>query len=198
MSLPATDNFNRGAQADLGANWTFAYNSAHTQALNNAVGDNGGDYNIAYWGADSFGNDQYSQFLYKTGAFNGVACRVSGSGGTRTGYYVLTGISGSRLAKVVNGTITDLIASGSLANPNDGDTVKITAVGTTVEVFYAGVSQGSVTDSSIASGSAGLIFFGNTATADDWEGGNVAGAGPPVVWECKPNATGHSRFQVLA
>jgi hypothetical protein len=178
MALPATDNFARGAQSDLGANWTDVYNGLSTTAGDQATLDVAADYNIALWNADSFNDDQYSQAVYVSGSFGGVAVRVSGSGGTRNAYYALVAVAGSRLSKVVNGSITDLIGSGSFPNPTAGQLIKITVTGDELEVFYDGVSQGTTTDASLTSGSAGLIgYHSGTVLMDDWEGGNIGGGG---------------------
>jgi hypothetical protein len=62
-----------------------------------------------------------------------------------------------------------------------GGVLKIQAKGTTISVWYNGVQQLSVTDSTIASGSAGLRIAApdgvSTVTVTAWDGG---GFGPPV------------------
>jgi hypothetical protein len=170
MSLPATDNFNRADDpASLGANWTvqvgtvaIVSNQASLQVANTE----------AFWNADVFANDHYSQVVdaFATGD-DGCMVRASGTGGGRNGYL---SYASSNIYKDVNGSYT-LLGSGS-GGPSSGDTIKMTAVGTTIAVLVNGVQKNSLTDSTHTSGSAGL--FGDNANSlyDNWEGGNVGAA----------------------
>lgn len=175
MSLPATEDFNEG-NGVTPANWTEVYNGIQCTSLDRGKADTPADYNIAYWASDVFSNDQYAQARYVGGnGYGGPAARVSGSGGTRSAYYALLGqVGASRLSKVVNGAITDLIAPGGISDPVNNDIAKVTVEGTSIKVYYQGVQQGTTqTDSSLASGSAGVIFFDTNTELDDWEGGNL-------------------------
>lgn len=175
MSLPATEDFNEGNTVTP-VNWTEVYNGIQCNSIDHGKGDTPADYNIAYWSSDAFANDHYALMKYLGGGFCAPAARVSGSGGTRSAYYPLVAqVAASRLSKVVNGSITDLIAPGGISDPSINDIIKVTVEGTSIKVYYSGVQQGSTqTDSSLASGSAGLVFFDNNGEVDDWEGGNMA------------------------
>jgi hypothetical protein len=176
MALPATDNFNRGPAGTGGANWTDQFGGITIPVTNTIKGTTAGDYNLALWNADVFSNDQYSQAKYLGGAFAGVGVRHSGSAGSRNAYYLLCNQAGAtRLTKVVAGTLTDLIAPGSVPDPATNDIIKISVVGTLITVYINGVSQGSANDSSLTSGSAGVLFYDTNAELDDWEGGNAGG-----------------------
>ncbi len=78
------------------------------------------------------------------------------------------------------GSFTQIGApTGTVSN---GDTIEIRAVGTTIEGFVNGSSRGSVTDATIASGSAGIGGLGsNSSVLDDWEGGNTGAGGGKVT-----------------
>lgn len=62
--------------------------------------------------------------------------------------------------------------------PSINDVWKIDIVGSTITVYVNGSSVGTRTDSAYASGSAGVITYGdNVGNMDNWEGGNVGGGG---------------------
>lgn len=187
MSLPATDNFNRANSGTLGSNWTeqdaAGTGSTNQIVSNQATGSGSRDFTRAFWNADVFGNDQYSQSLLAAcNDYMYLSVRASGTGASGANHYVLVmnnGAGQSFIQKVVAGSLTTL-ASG-LTNFNaSGDSGKIGVVGTTITVYRdtgsGFVSIGSVTDSSLASGSAGL---GNAQVTncihDNWQGDNIGG-----------------------
>lgn len=179
MSLPATDNFNRGPDT-LGANWSQNGTATWTISVTNDVSFSGASFAFVWWNADSFPDDQYSQLKTITSSYNGPACRVD-TGGAITGYSFYTIDSG--IYKWVAGSRSSIGSySGSFSN---GDTAKVVCTGSstvTIEVFKNGVSLGSTTDSSspIASGAAGMLGDGSGGGLDDWEGGAVGGGGGPT------------------
>jgi hypothetical protein len=177
--MAVSDDFNRGV-GDVGTNWTSQTGGLAVNATAKCQGTSAGNYNQSFYNAAAFADNQYSQAVASSGAtgYGGVQVRASGTGASRNGYYVLYGASGSRISKVVNGTITDLVSAGGIADPATNDVVKITALDATITVFYNGVQQGSSqTDSTLTSGSPGIITFDGGAELDDWEGGDVT---PPV------------------
>ena len=74
-----TDDFNR-ADGPLGANWTKPPASENNLVIvNNQVGvdDVEQSHNYAFWSADSFSEDQYSQVtMVNIGNWNGVIVRA--------------------------------------------------------------------------------------------------------------------------
>lgn len=175
----ATDNFNRGVQTDLGANWTSQIGTLRTNVSNACEGADGGGYNASFYNAASFGNNQYSQaIIASSGAYHGISVRASGTelATTRTAYYALLGNAQSRISKVVNNTITDLTPSNGLfPDPGLNVLVKLEVVGSVIRLFYDGVQQyEDISDSSITSGSPGVILFANATQVDNWEGGDQA------------------------
>lgn len=181
FTLPATDNFNR-ADADVGANWTELGNTTSNPGFlvsSNAVKANptpgGGVGAFAMWNADSFSADQYSQFTYATSGNMGLGVRLADNGSAKANGYVWR-IAGGTISKANGGTVTTLVSSISV--PAVGSVCKMVIAGTTITVYDDGVSIGTVTDATWASGSPGLYgTSGNAGTADDWTGDNGSGGG---------------------
>ncbi len=177
-ALPATDSFLR-TDTTLGSNWTATSGAITEWTLNAITGaspSSPSNFEEAYWNADSFGNDQYSQAVIKRGTAGteGVAVRMSaGYNGYRA---TLFGGSGCSITKDVSGSGTD-IGSCSVTW-TDGHTLKIEVIGTAITVYDNGASIGTATDSALASGSAGIVGFQDAGTnLTNWEGGNT-GAPP--------------------
>lgn len=182
MTVLATDDFNR-ANGALGANWTNLVNSF--VILSNAAKPNAyGDDAVSIYSAATWPNDQYAQ-VNVLGIGNtaldigpGVCLRAANANNF---YRITCGTTHCDVAKVVSGsysTITDL-GAGFLP----GDTLYAEIQGTTIKVFRNGVQFGTnVTDSSLSSGSAGLMYSSNASgvTVDNFEGGDFAAAGGPA------------------
>lgn len=183
MALPATDAFtgaNGTALQTYSANWVI--NSGGLVINTNSVAPaSSGNECGARWNADTFANDQYAQatLVAKEGTSNfaaGVGVRHA-AGGTATYYgYYADGASSSFVFKMVAGTWTQLGAAfGSIATSS---VMRLEVQSTTLTAKIGGVSQGTRTDSAIASGSAGLSGY-STSTAmrvDTWEGSDLTTA----------------------
>ena len=183
MALPATDAFtgtNDTALNTYSANW--AHNSGLLEIQSNACApDATGVECGARWTADAFNNDQYSQCVLS--AKSGSTAEAIGpgvrhaAGGTATyyGYYDDGGTTGYCF-KNVAGTWTQLGAT--FTSPSAGATVRLEVQGTTLTVKYNTVSQGTRTDSAIASGVAGITGFGSSTgmRADSWQADNLVAA----------------------
>jgi hypothetical protein len=183
VALPATDNFNRANAANLGANWTALNGNIGVDT--NAAYANGAGLEIGViWNADVFGNDQYSQATLTANggaAAIGVLVRgTAGSGGTYYSYYIGGGGDGF-LAHTIAGTWVQIGATDSGVWAVN-DVLRLEAQGTTLRVYRNGSLFRTVTDTNIASGSAGLSGFdASTGTkVDTWEGGNIAAATPAI------------------
>jgi hypothetical protein len=184
-----TDSFDRANNSSLGANWsTPAGATAFFISSNRAVA--GSAISIALWSANSFTNNQYSSCQILGGASNqdyqGVVVRQAanaltyysaelynyddGEGGTAS--YV-------NVWKSVAGTRTQLGASFDVtANGYSTPYLRLEVSGTTLTIKAkvaagdAWTTLGTRTDSSIASGSAGIINTNGTSN-DNWAGGNL-------------------------
>jgi len=176
MALPATDSFTgtNGTQIEVySANWTL--NAGAIDIQSNAIApDNPTDESGAHWNADSFSNDQYAELTLAalaSGYQIGPAVRAHVSAATYYIYYTDGGAT--QIAKMVGGVWTQL--GSDLANPANGSVLKLEVSGTTLTAYDDDVSQGSRTDSSIASGYAGVAAYGDNTTTrgDNFEGGNL-------------------------
>lgn len=173
MSLPATDNFNR-ADGPIGSNWTGAIHGF--QIVSNATtGDTNGANNLVFWNADTFNADQKSEVTVTAiGNGQGPAVRCNATGGGN-GYIVYAAGTVIQLYEFTNGTATLVHDySSSIAA---GDVLRIEAEGTTIRVYKNNVQVGTdITDSTHATGSAGLYSGSDTGSMDDWTGDNLGGA----------------------
>jgi hypothetical protein len=171
----ATDNFNR---ASLGANWTAISGSSYEISASTVVRLLSGGNQPARWNANTFNADQYAQIVFTspgTGAF-GVSCRIdTGGADTHYSFYSYSGTGGRWLFKRVAGAQT-VLASDALGSVN-GDVLRLEIVGTQVTAKINGTILFQITDSSIASGAAGMVGGGTVQTTqgDNWEGGNMSG-----------------------
>ena len=174
MALPATEPFT-GTGA-LSASWTAqTTTSVWQRTAGQAAISNTTDIAGAYWNADTFANNQYAQ-CNKTGNQSGPSVRAAGTTqATLDNYHWRNAPANEGLFRTDDGTSTRLTAISDAAS---GALVKITVSGTTLEIFYDGVSQGTTVDATYASGSAGIFGYdGSTSRLDNWEGGDVAAAG---------------------
>ena len=190
-SLPATDLFNvHPCQLGDGtcpnwtevgaASWQTDFTVPEAYADGTAVDD------LVYWNVDSFNNDQYSQMTVHlngvTSGYAGPAVRLDGSG---NGYAF--GCGTNSLYKFVSGTRSTLSTGYSVCA--DNDVVKLVVTGSTLQVFFNGVQNGTdQTDSATASGHAGMWGYASPGTLVlDWTGGNVSGGGGPTFLPSLPN-----------
>lgn len=187
MALPATDVFtgtNGTAITSYSANWTL--NSGNFQINTNAISPNSNNNECgAHWNADAFNADQYAQLTLTalTSAVQiGPGVRMHASADTYYGFYT-DGVAYTQVVKMVGGTWTSLAESGP--HGSVGQVWRIEVSGTTITPIVNGSTHamGAVTDSSISSGSAGIIGFhtGTGTRGDDWEGGNLGGTPPPTA-----------------
>lgn len=170
-SGPFTDNFNR-ADGPLGANWTIQLGSNMAIASNQVVTTVATTDQFAFWDADAFANNQYSK-IRATQKVDGAiaAARCSSTGGTTNAYWVRK----DGIHKFVNGAYTQLLSNDAAAL-GVNSILEIRVSGTTIERYVDGVLDGSVTDASLSSGSAGFGQYsdnGSTVGCDDWEGGDL-------------------------
>ena len=189
MVALATDNFTRADSANLGANWTIAFDvSSHWLAV--AISSNtcqiAADPACEYYSAISWPNDQYSQGV--VGALrsisvdaqdNFVAVRIA-SATSSAHYQHALGSDESQLLKelgdpLLGGNFTQL--GGNFAAYATNDTARIEVQGTSIRAVKNGTTLSTQTDSAISSGSAGLGGFWDSLTHPtftSWEGGNFA------------------------
>jgi hypothetical protein len=186
MTLPASDNFNTADQSGLarsGFPWVVVKGTAGAQIIGNAAA--GADDNLetgVVWN-ETFDPNQYAEArIAQRGnlSYSGLLVR-----GTTNNYYLVYTDDGQRyFGRIVAGSYTSFAIDTPLAV---NDVVRIEADGTEISVYINGVLWTSVTDSSHATGQAGVAFYDNITSTriDDWQGGNLND--PPQV--ARPTST---------
>lgn len=157
-------------------------------AADNVYPNSSGAEMGAFWNADSFNDDQYSQVtLSSLTAGLAIGASVRGvAGGTYYGLYM----EGSTyyLFRMNSGTWTQL-ATGT-ESWVDADTLRLEVSGSTtcaLVMKHNGVQFGSTyndtSGSRLTSGAAGVCGYGDSSTPrlDNWEGGNLGGGGGGVT-----------------
>lgn len=177
-ALPASESFtgSNGTSPPNG-NWTNMDVGIQIQS-NAAAGAGGGGYGFAYWSADSFNNDQFSEVKQVgSGAF-GPIVRASGTNTLVMFDCNDTGGTRSFLYKRVSGSYTDISPLALLTLTfATNDVARLEVSGTTYTMYKNGASVATQSDASIASGSAGVMVLNTSATVDDWQGGDLGGGG---------------------
>jgi hypothetical protein len=194
MTLPASDNFTAAANAALqtySANWTISSGAFAVDAAADCVVPNNGSTDcLAWWNADAFAADQYSEGkLVGGGSANnsqiGVAVRVA-AGNNCYGLYYQSAGQHIWLFKSVGGVWTELAYANGVGAWNNGDTIRLEVSGATLTPKHNGAliaALGTVNDSSLASGAAGICGYGleTACKLDDWQGGNLGVSGQTVA-----------------
>lgn len=174
----ASDNFNR-ADGPIGANWT-TYAAAGLQIASNLVEATTTGRNGAFWNANAFNADQYSEITI-AGTAGAIAptVRCSTAGGENGYEAYFSGTFGSAgtmfFQRSVAGAVTNV--SNVAATISVGDVVRIQAVGTTITIYKNGVIILTAQDTNLTSGSPGIFTQSNPITnaqASLWAGGNAA------------------------
>lgn len=192
MSQLAEDLFDRADNVDLGSAWDVETGCDNFQIVGNQVRPTGASpstpaekNNTVTWP-----NDQWAEVVVKalpSGSGEGIGPAVRMAAGANSFYRILCNATGPEIWKTVAGVGNSLLfPGGGLAV---GDRVRVEVVGTTIRVYVNGTLRGSVTDSDLASGSAGIagVISGadSTAQLDSWKGGdfvNSTADSPTMEW----------------
>ena len=196
MALPATDAFTNSNGTSLTAHsgsWT-AHTGAFVINSNQLASNAASSDTLAFWNADTFDNDQYAQATVtalSSPTQMGLAVRIANVG-TKTFYGIAWDDVNLYFFKYVDG-------AGELfdqsAAPSVGDVMRIEAEGTTIRVLKNGSASGApspVTDTSIASGPAGITGYNNATSnrIDNWEGGNLGGVAANIIYQRRMDGLG--------
>lgn len=169
-----TDNFNRANEDPIASPWNavWAAQDLLGRLLDNGVAtdnntDLGGGYN-KYTGALTCANDQSATvtLMNWTGDRDtaGPAVRISADG--LSAYFVLA----QRYGPTIYWRLHEIPGWGTLVSGTEtfssGDTIKLDATGSTLTVYKNGVSIGSATDTTIASGVPGFVSDHDGHTTD--------------------------------
>jgi hypothetical protein len=181
MAVLASDSFNRADETPIGGNWTLdqanvANLSGNVQVWVFASGAS--DVTNARWNALTWPNDQWSQATQVAlggSGNNGVAVRIQTSG--RGAYHFAprtAGNGGYLLERLNTDTSKTTVASNAGIGGVAGDVVYMQVIGSSFDCRQNGVSRMTGTDSTFASGAAGLSGFVSSDgyQTDDWSGGD--------------------------
>ncbi len=206
MALPATDGFSQTtgstqALTTYNASWTIiGAGNFEVPSSANRYEPTGGGYNTAYWNADSFSADHYSQVVVTAqqlsqSVYSGPA--VCCQAGVDSSYHLdFIGADTYFSGDVAGAHPISININGSVASWAAGDVCKLTAEGSgatrTIKVYKAlAASPTSFTlvytydDTSgdrLLGGSAGIFAYGaGDGGPTNWEGGNIGGGGGPAT-----------------
>jgi chitodextrinase len=179
--IAASDDFNR-ADGGLGANWTKPLASQNNLVIvNNQVGvDVEDSHNYAFWSADSFSQDQYSQVrMSNVGPWNGVIARAQPLIDRFYMAFVM-GPSDYRIYLRKDGLYYSL-STGSTETWVAGDIIGLEAAGLNpvqLTLLRNGNPVLTYTDTTenLVGGSPGIGIYsrsGDHLAIDDWEGGDL-------------------------
>lgn len=180
------DNFNRANEGPPpSTNWTDSIISGDggiQVASNTGFGNTSPGVNSAFWNVSTFGPDCEAYVTFAVDVvpldFGGVMARVQGAGtATSDGYYAQFYETGQQLfIKRIDNGVETVIHTVNSFNPASGDSIGLSAIGTSIELWYkvgagAWTSKGSVTDATY--GSAGHIgmVIGDQNRLEDFGGG---------------------------
>jgi len=185
----ATDDFT-GDEDPLATNWeTVDWFTAPLKTGGYAKGRSN-DNHLAFWDADTFEDDQYSQSYCSDATPTGsqvVGVAVRCRDATHDGYMATVcgwQNTGGVVQKWVQGENTELSYTGWTVGTAE-KLFRIQVEGTTIKVFWDGTQyHGDITDSSLTEGYAGIYCSAaKTGFHNSWEGGNIvaAGGGHPTI-----------------
>ena len=191
-----TDDFNR-ADGPLGANWTKPPASEHNLVIvNNEVGvDVENSHNYAFWSADSFSEDQYSQVtMVNIGNWNGVIVRAKAD----VDEFYLGIVTGDHTYNIYVRTASGYtsLAAGFTEIWSPGDIIRLEASGSgpaNLTLLKNGIPVLTYTDSTynITGGSPGIGIYspsGSNLRVDNWEGGDLGMLGVLLPETQEPSA----------
>jgi hypothetical protein len=179
-ALPASDAFTGSNNDPLSGSWTTEAGSWQIIS-NKAQAFNGGGFSMARWSADAFNNDHWAEcdIDYGSGSAIGPAVRMDANG---NGYVISAYDTGTNTADIneihTNGTANTSISSSFAVTV--GDTLRLEAIGTTLNAYKNGALAVTTTDGTYASGSGGMFGY-LTASCDDFAADNASAGGASFV-----------------
>jgi hypothetical protein len=179
----ASDDFNR-ADGAVGGGWVTGFDAAPVIVSQQIKGVTSATWHEILRG-ETYGNDQWSQIQVETppglSDWIGTCVRADLATGQNLYRFIYFNNGGSyelRIGKRVSGTGSTLATTVLGATPLPaGTTLMLSVVGSTLSLYQNGALALTTTDTQFPSGGApGIIIFSNTATGDNWSGGNVVAA----------------------
>ena len=189
MALPASDTFTAANGTDLtthNSGWTQEHGSWEIQSNAAQCTTDAWEWHCAYWNADSFDDDQYSEYTVSytnnDGSQSGGPASRVGAG--LDGYGLISNGIGNVTLYRFDGTSSSTSLASGTGTPSNGDVWLLESEGSdhTAYLNASTTNQPSATDSTYSSGSAGFISEqdGDNFNPTEWEGGNLT-SGPPIA-----------------
>jgi hypothetical protein len=189
-ATPVTDDFNRSDGTLITGDWSGA---RFEIVGNEARITDTAQWCFAYRNSGTYANDQYAEVTVVDGTGMtadvnvGVGPSVRNSG-EWNGYFLTVTADAIRINKFVEGVGPTLDLDTAAITLAVGDRIRIEVEGTTIRGYQNDVLKVEVTDSSHASGRPGVAgrieadegALSNT-DVDDWEGGDLGGAGGGIA-----------------
>jgi Putative Ig domain len=175
-----TDNFHRADASTLGANWTaWSWSGATSPHIaTNAVVAIAASTHGAYWSADAFGNDQFSEIQIGTVSGSsdwiGMTVRQVSPG---TGYLAIY-FNGQFMLFNENGTTSPTLLASAAGTVVPGDVLRLTVTGTNLVLIKNGAQVLTFSSSTWTTGTPGIALYGTSGSIVAWDGGDV---GPNVT-----------------
>ena len=169
-----SDNFNRSNSTGLGANWAAPVGMTLPNIASNMASSPSG-LRSAYWSADTFGADQFSELgaSIQASGYGPTVRQQSGSDSCYVAWleYDIGNDDGTFLAYVGR------VSSGSIYTLNyvegiSPGTVRVEAQGTTIRLKVNGTEIVSATDATYSGGAPGIRVQSGSAV-DNWSGGDL-------------------------
>ena len=165
LALSVSDNFTRANASPIsGGNWSVPSSATGLQIVSNNLGVIGvNQVNMEYYSAVTWPNDQSSQVTFVSGSGTtaaGPTVRQQAAGANNYNGVEQTGAGNYVIEKMASGSNTILLTISQ--SPVNGDVIKLTVTGTTLQLLINGicVSTCTVTDSTYSSGNAGIFMYG--------------------------------------
>jgi hypothetical protein len=181
MALPATDNFNRDNGPLITGNWEgFPLDAANPTIVSSAVTSSAADDASGSWTADNPNNDQYAQVVISTVADNGGPMVRNQQSPAMEG--VIGQYNNNTMIIYWYHSSWTQVGSTYVGVTSNGDTLKLTAVGTTFTMYKNGTSRVLGSNASApSSGWCGLQVSSTSIRLDDFECGNLGGGAAGVI-----------------
>lgn len=167
------DNFNRADEAPLASPWAGVTGAGSMSLFSNSarVFQTGPDEYEVYTGS-GIGGDQYAQATITTIGAGVAGLLVRFASGSKAGYRFYGDATSTQIDRQPGGTNIGSPGAGL----NNGDVVKLEAVGTTINLYVNGVLRCTGTDATYASGNPGMFAVGTAGgnpILDNFSAGDV-------------------------
>ncbi len=168
-----TDNFNR---ASLGTNWTNTMNSLDTVSSTVVHGTTSSD-NVAYWNANSFASNHYSEVVLPSIQQDGGPVIRHTTVGVNFYLFDVDAVDTTSNITMFLHDGTGFHQLGTNANGTFAinDVIRLDGTGSTLTATQNSIQILQKTDSTLSGGQPGIHCFNTNMQWDNWVGGPISG-----------------------